>query len=76
MIGTPYGIAKFYNNKIVWDESTTNELGGHDINMLTPCTNQNKGGGKPNLLPLCVSFKPGQDEFIWKKIGWEKRRRA
>lgn len=75
MIGTPYGVAKYYDDKIVWDESHTNELEDHDMKKDTPCTNQNKNNKFGNFVPLCVSFKPKQNEFIWQnKLEWEGRR--
>lgn len=75
LIGTPYGIAKFYKNKITWDGGPTNELRAHKLNQNTPCTNQCKSKKFGNLVPLCVSFKPKQEEFVWKKkLEWEKRR--
>lgn len=76
MIGTPYGIARFYDNKIVWDESLTNELRGHKLDQQTPCANQNKSGSFGDFVPLCVSFKPRQNEFVWQqKLEWEKQRK-
>lgn len=75
MIGTPYGIAKFYNRKIVWDESLTNETLDHKLDEYTPCTNQSKSKSFGEFVPLCVSFKPKQNEFIWQqKLEWEKKR--
>jgi len=75
MIGTPYGIAKFYEDKIVWDDGPTNELRDHKLDQNTPCTNQSKSKAFENLVPLCVSFKPRQNEFIWQeKLRWEKRK--
>jgi MoaA/NifB/PqqE/SkfB family radical SAM enzyme len=75
MIGTPYGVARFYDKKIVWDYSMTNELRDHDLETPTPCTNQNKNRRSGSLVPLCVSFKPRQDEFIWReKINWESKK--
>lgn len=73
MIGTPYGIARYYEDKIEWDYSNTNELGDHDMEMMTPCTHQHKGGLIDPFLPVCVSFKPKQDEFVWNKLEWEKQ---
>lgn len=73
MLSTPYGVARFYDNKIVWDEGQTNELRDHDMNIPTPCTNQSKGAGFGDFVPLCFSFKPRQKEFIWQeKLEWEK----
>lgn len=75
MIGTPYGIGRFYDNKIVWDESGTNELVSHKMNEATPCTNQSKNNKCQPFLPVCVSFKPKQDEYIWNQLEWEKIRK-
>ena len=75
LIGTPYGVARFCNDRIIWDRSTTNELSKHKFDMCTPCNNQEKDFG--NLVPLCISFKAKQDEFIWKeKLDWESRKQA
>ena len=76
MIGTPYGIARFYDGKIVWDESPTNELRDHRLDQDTPCTNQNKDRYFGNFMPLCVSFKPKQKELVWEqKLDWEGKKR-
>lgn len=75
MIGTPYGIGRFYNDKIFWDESGTNELVSHKMDEITPCTNQSKLNGYSPFLPVCVSFKPGQDEYVWNQLEWDKSRR-
>ena len=73
MIGTPYGVARYYDNKIVWDDSSTNELCSFDLHHHTPCTNQNKRKYH-NDVALCVSFKPSQKEFVWQeKLSWEKK---
>ena len=74
MIGTPYGIARYYDNKIVWDDSSTNELRAHKMNEDTPCTNQSKHNKYGKFVPVCVSFKPRQNEMIWKELNWEERR--
>lgn len=76
MIGTPYGVAKFYDNKIVWDESYTNETQSHLMDKDTPCINQSKSDHYGIMKPTCVSFKPKQNEFVWKlKLDWEKYRK-
>ena len=74
MIGTPYGIARYYDNKIVWDNSPTNELQAHKMNENTPCTNQYKNNKFGEYVPLCVSFKPKQNEMIWKELEWENKK--
>jgi MoaA/NifB/PqqE/SkfB family radical SAM enzyme len=76
MIGTPYGVARFHNDKIIWDRSSTNELRDHKLDASTPCTNQSKHKSFGNLVPLCVSSKPRQKEFVWtEKISWETKRK-
>jgi MoaA/NifB/PqqE/SkfB family radical SAM enzyme len=76
MIGTPYGIAWFYKDRIIWNDTPTNEARDHKLNEYTPCTNQSKGRDFGEFVPLCISFKPEQDEFIWQqKLQWEKRKR-
>ncbi|MFA4993969.1 MAG: radical SAM protein [Bdellovibrionales bacterium] len=76
MIGTPYGIGFYDSKKIYWNNTPTNELLGHDMTKDTPCTNQNKGNHFGEFVPLCVSFKPRQNEPVWlKKLQWEKKRK-
>lgn len=72
LIGTPYGVARFYNKKIVWDASDTNELGDHLLSKYTPCTNRGKKK-YGNFVPLCFSFKPFQEEIIWKRLNWDNK---
>lgn len=73
MIGTPYGVARYNDDKIIWDDGYTNEIQAHDMCIDTPCTNQSKMCKHASMVPLCVSFKPKQDEFVWKlKLEWEK----
>lgn len=75
MIGTPYGVARYHDKDITWDTGYTNELGAHEMDKLTPCTNQNKGTMFGCFKPLCVSFKPKQNEFVWDlKLEWEKKK--
>lgn len=74
MIGTPYGIAKYYDNKIMWDEGYTNELNDQEIEKLTPCAHQYKNRDRSLFIPLCVSFKPLQDEFVWNDLRWETKK--
>jgi len=76
MIGTPYGIGFYDKNRIYWNETPTNEVLGHTMNIDTPCTNQNKGSHFGEYVPLCVSFKPKQNEPVWlRKLQWENRRK-
>lgn len=74
MIGTPYGVARYCDNRIEWDNGYTNETLAHDMNEMTPCTNQNKCKVFGGMKPLCVSFKPKQNEFVWNlKLAWEAK---
>jgi MoaA/NifB/PqqE/SkfB family radical SAM enzyme len=73
LICSPYGVARFYDRKIIWDESPTNELHDHNLTKFTPCTNRGKKDfGK--FVPLCFSFKPSQGEIVWKRLNWESRK--
>lgn len=72
-IGTPYAVARFDKYGIVWKENMS-ELNNLDLYKPTSCTNQHRDFG--NFVPLCISFKPKQDEIIWRKeLEWEKRRK-
>lgn len=77
MIGTPFSIAHYAVKgdaiKIAWEHGLSNELSKFDLNEPTPCTNQTRNFG--SLVPLCISFKPNQQEYIWEKLdkGWVLR---
>jgi MoaA/NifB/PqqE/SkfB family radical SAM enzyme len=72
LLGTAYGVAKYDDSRIMWEEFT-NELWRHDLKHPTPCTNQRELY-IDNFVPLCFSFKPEQDEIIWKeKLRWQDR---
>ncbi|MDR1541386.1 MAG: radical SAM protein [Clostridiales bacterium] len=74
MIGTPYGIASYFGDSIAWNYGYTNESLEHVFDKCTACTNQAKNRSYGSFLPLCVSFKPRQNEFVWNlKLRWEKR---
>ena len=64
LIGTAYGIARYYDNKIVWDDSPTNELRGIEMDKNTPCATQYKHNKFGKYVPVCCSFKPKQNEKI------------
>lgn len=75
LLSSPYGVARYFDNKIVWDRGLTNELRDHKLDKATPCTNQSKKYSNESFVPLCFSFKPKQDEFVWrKKLAWERSR--
>jgi len=72
-IGTPYAVARFDRHGIVWEEDM-NEVNDFNLHEPTPCTNQHRDFG--NFVPLCISFKPKQNEIVWQKeLEWEKRRK-
>lgn len=72
LLCSPYCIADYTDRKILWNNRKTNELIDHKLSMLTPCTNRSKKNyGK--YYPLCFSFKPKQDEFVYNSLlKWEK----
>lgn len=77
LLATQYGVARYDDHRILWEEFL-NELDRHDLYRPTPCTNQ-RALYVGELVPLCFSFKPKQDEIVWKNMGeggkgwWEKR---
>lgn len=72
LLGTAYGVAHYYADKIVWDYGFTNELLDHKLTECTWCTNRGKKS-YGEYVPLCFSFKPNQDEFVYRKmLEWEK----
>jgi len=73
LIGTPYGIARYYDNKILWDNSPTNELRGIAMDKNTPCAVQFKNNKFGKYVPVCCSFKPRQYEKMWKELDWESK---
>ena len=76
LIGTPYAIAKFDDDGIYWEDSNNNELirGNFDLAQSTPCTVQKLEG---QFVPVCVSFKPGQQEIVWQeRLKWENKRKG
>ncbi len=70
LICSPYKIAQYYDKKIEWNNSLTNEILDHNLNRFTPCTNRGKIN-YGNFVPLCFSFKPNQEELIWKNLMWD-----
>ena len=76
MIGSPYCIGYYDDERIYLNETPTNETRDHEMDDFTPCTNQGKGNhfGKEHV-PLCVSFKPRQEEIVWvSRHRWESQR--
>jgi MoaA/NifB/PqqE/SkfB family radical SAM enzyme len=65
MLSTPYGVANFDSTSILWNHFN-NELSDHDFTLHTPCTNQ-KLLYRDEIVPICFSIKPYQDEPVWNK---------
>lgn len=75
LLGTAYGIADYYDGKICWNNRKTNELIDHKTDTCTWCTNRGKKS-YGDYVPLCFSFKPRQDEFVYNLLEWEKKHNA
>lgn len=73
LLGTAYCVAYYNNRKIVWNSGKTNELIDHDLSACTWCTNRSKKS-YGDYVPLCFSFKPRQDEYVYNLIKWEEKR--
>lgn len=72
LICTAFGVAKWGEGHISWERTNANELAKHDMDRMTPCTNRSRHKKYGDLVPLCFSFKPGQDEYVWtKRLKWE-----
>ncbi|MEQ1952653.1 radical SAM protein [Mesorhizobium sp. CN2-181] len=77
LICTAFGAARYGERQIRWDRSDANEIAGHELNRLTPCTNRSRHRKYGDLVPVCFSFKPGQDEYVWQhRLNWESNRAA
>jgi MoaA/NifB/PqqE/SkfB family radical SAM enzyme len=75
LICTAFGVARYQNGQIGWDHSHSNELAAHDMSRATPCTNRSRHKKYGDLVPVCFSFKPGQDEYVWKeRLDWDSKR--
>mgnify|MGYP003386618473 CR=1 FL=1 len=74
LICTGYGVARYRERRIEWDHSSGNELSGHDLKRDTPCTNRSRHRKYGDLVPVCFSFKPGQEEHVWQsRLHWDER---
>ncbi|MCA1363687.1 radical SAM protein [Bradyrhizobium sp. IC3069] len=74
LICTGYGVARYYDGRIEWDRSSGNETVGHDLTRHTPCTNRSRHRKYGDLVPVCFSFKPGQEEHVWQtRLDWDSR---
>ena len=74
LICTGYGVARYHDGRIEWDNSSGNELAGHDLSRNTPCTNRSRHRKYGDVVPVCFSFKPDQEEHVWqKRLEWDGR---
>jgi MoaA/NifB/PqqE/SkfB family radical SAM enzyme len=75
LICSSFGVGRFEGTGIRWDHSPANETLRHEIREYTPCTNRSKNKTYGPYVPLCFSFKPNQEEFVWKtRLAWDQRR--
>lgn len=73
LICSSFGTGSFTDSRILWNETNSNELLRHDLSTMTPCTNRSKNRRYGKYVPLCFSFKPGQDEPSWNSLDWDER---
>jgi MoaA/NifB/PqqE/SkfB family radical SAM enzyme len=61
-IGTPLRIATYSDNGVIFcgDQSEISP----ERRARKPCMSQQRDFG--NLIPLCISYKPRQDEYVWR----------
>lgn len=72
LICTGFGVARYENRNILWDRTHNNEIAGHLLKEDTACTNRSRHRKYGRLIPLCFSFKPNQNEYVWKsKLEWD-----
>ncbi len=77
LLASKYGIATFNNFEINWNHTKTNELTDHKLDEFTPCTNRGKVSYGKGRCILCFSFKPNQNEHVWRdKTHWDNRKIA
>lgn len=75
LICTSFGVARYHHGRIEWDQSQNNEIAGHELEKNTACTNRSRHRKYGDLVPVCFSFKPEQEEFVWEeKLQWETKR--
>jgi MoaA/NifB/PqqE/SkfB family radical SAM enzyme len=74
LICSSFGTGRWENDQISWNRSTSNETLSHDRARYTPCTNRSKNRRYGEYVPLCFSFKPNQEEPVWRGLEWDERR--
>jgi len=69
LLSSDLGVAYFNDSKIVWNHFN-NELDKVDCSKKTPCSQQT-GLYSREFVPICFSFKPHQEEVVWKQLKQE-----
>ena len=64
-IGINVGVAKFDNSGVKWLHEN-NEIDSLDNETCSVCVAQSKH--YENIVPLCMSFKPKQNEMVWNSV--------
>lgn len=66
LLSSNLGVANFNDEKIVWN-FFNNELKKVDCTQKTPCSQQTAMYSR-EFVPVCFSFKPHQEEVVWKQL--------
>lgn len=66
LLSSNIGVANYNDEKIVWN-FFNNELNKVDCSKKTPCSQQT-GLYSKEFVPICFSFKPNQEEVVWKQL--------
>lgn len=69
LLASDRGVAYFDKSRIVWN-TFSNELDKVDCSKKTPCSQQT-GLYSKEFVPICFSFKPHQEEVVWKQLKRE-----
>lgn len=69
LLSSDLGVAYFNEDKIMWN-TFNNELDKVDCTKKTPCSQQT-GLYSKEFVPICFSFKPNQEEVVWKQLKKE-----
>ncbi len=69
LLSSDAGVAYFNKEKIMWN-TFNNELDKVDCTRKTPCSQQT-GLYSREFVPICFSFKPNQEEVVWKQLKTE-----
>lgn len=76
LIGSPYYVGTYDKNNIKWNNSPTNESIRYNKKCYSPCSVSKNTCGDKSIIPLCIAFKPNQNEPIWNyRLKWEERKK-